>query len=70
MPKDHFDDLIRELIASGLDRKQKERLFVVAKFLLFGGDKIRETDHPIIEKFKAYTANRRNGRSDRRRDGE
>ena len=49
MPQDHFDDLIRELIASGLDRNQKQRLFVVAKFLLFGGDKTRRKDTSMLD---------------------
>jgi hypothetical protein len=61
------------LVSGMLTHNQRKIFFVAAKFLMFGGDKIREEDHPIIEQFRKWTA-KNNGNSnlvpdDRRKEG-
>lgn len=55
MDDKRVDDICMELINGKLSYRQKERVLTVAKWLIYGGDKIRRSDHPVIEQFKRYT---------------
>lgn len=62
MEETEFKTHMSALVSGLLTHKQRKEFFVAAKFLMFGGDKIREDDHPVIEQFRKMTE-KNNGKS-------